>query len=108
ALGPQISSTLAAMSISRSLVRLLGKGRKANRSPPIGRQTPTRRHTTNRWKMSKVCVITGASSGLGRTLAEEVLAQGYRVIATARNTSGLRNLFEKYPDEARAVTLDVT
>jgi NAD(P)-dependent dehydrogenase (short-subunit alcohol dehydrogenase family) len=59
-------------------------------------------------QMSKVWFITGASSGLGRALAEEVLAQGDRVIATARKTSGLRNLVEKYSDAARALTLDVT
>jgi NAD(P)-dependent dehydrogenase (short-subunit alcohol dehydrogenase family) len=58
--------------------------------------------------MSKVWFITGASSGLGRALAEEVLAQGYRVIATARRTSRLRNLVEKYSDAVRAVRLDVT
>lgn len=58
--------------------------------------------------MSKVWFITGASSGLGRALAEEALARGYRVIATARKPSGLRDLVEKYSDAARAITLDVT
>lgn len=56
----------------------------------------------------KVWFITGASSGLGRALAEEVLAQGFRVIATARKPEVLQDLVEKYPDAARAVKLDVT
>lgn len=58
--------------------------------------------------MSKVWFITGASSGLGRALAEEALVQGYRVIATARKPEVLRDLVEKYSDAARAITLDVT
>ena len=56
----------------------------------------------------KVWFITGASSGLGRALAEEVLAQGFRVVATARKPEVLAELIEKYPDAARAVKLDVT
>ena len=33
---------------------------------------------------SKVWLITGSSTGFGRTLAEAVLKQGDRLIATAR------------------------
>jgi len=56
----------------------------------------------------KVWFITGTSSGLGRALAEEVLSQGFRVVATARKPEVLQDLIEKYPDTARAVKLDVT
>jgi NADP-dependent 3-hydroxy acid dehydrogenase YdfG len=56
----------------------------------------------------KVWFITGASSGLGRALAEEVLAQGFRVVATARKPEVLQDLAEKYPDAARVLKLDVT
>jgi len=56
----------------------------------------------------KVWFITGTSSGFGRALAEEVLAKGDRVVATARKPEVLRDLIEKYPDTARAVKLDVT
>src|SRR5438045_2447576 len=56
----------------------------------------------------KVWFITGTSSGLGRALAEEVLAQGFRVVATARKPEVLQDLIEKYPETARAVRLDVT
>ena len=35
--------------------------------------------------MSKVWFITGSSRGLGRSLAEAVLAHGDRLVATARN-----------------------
>ena len=56
----------------------------------------------------KVWFITGSSTGFGRELAEEALAQGYKVVATARKTEVLQDLIEKYPDNARAVKLDVT
>jgi NAD(P)-dependent dehydrogenase (short-subunit alcohol dehydrogenase family) len=57
---------------------------------------------------NKVWFITGTSSGFGRALAEEVLAKGERVVATARKPEVLRDLTQKYPDTARAVKLDVT
>ena len=57
---------------------------------------------------NKVWFITGTSSGFGKALAEEVLAKGERVVATARKPEVLRDLVEKYPDTARAVKLDVT
>jgi NADP-dependent 3-hydroxy acid dehydrogenase YdfG len=56
----------------------------------------------------KVWFITGTSSGFGKALAEEVLAKGDRVIATARKPEVLQDLIDKYPDTARAVRLDVT
>jgi NAD(P)-dependent dehydrogenase (short-subunit alcohol dehydrogenase family) len=55
----------------------------------------------------KVWFITGTSSGFGRALAEEVLAKGDRVVATARKPEVLQDLIEKYPDTARAIKLDV-
>lgn len=57
---------------------------------------------------NKVWFITGSSTGFGRALAEAVLANGERVVATARKPEVLRDLVEKYPKTARAVKLDVT
>ena len=57
---------------------------------------------------NKVWFITGTSSGFGRALAEEVLAKGGKVVATARKPEVLADLVEKYPETARAVKLDVT
>jgi NADP-dependent 3-hydroxy acid dehydrogenase YdfG len=57
---------------------------------------------------SKVWFITGTSSGFGKALAEEVLAKGERVVATARKPEVLQDLIEKYPSAALAVKLDVT
>jgi NAD(P)-dependent dehydrogenase (short-subunit alcohol dehydrogenase family) len=53
-------------------------------------------------------LITGASSGFGRTFAETALAQGDRVVATARDPRAVADLAERYPDAALALPLDVT
>jgi NAD(P)-dependent dehydrogenase (short-subunit alcohol dehydrogenase family) len=58
--------------------------------------------------MSKVWFITGSSRGLGRSLAEAVLAHGDLLVATARNPEQLNDLFSKYGEQMRAVALDVT
>jgi NAD(P)-dependent dehydrogenase (short-subunit alcohol dehydrogenase family) len=58
--------------------------------------------------MSKTWLITGSSRGLGRVLAEAVLAAGHKLVATARNTADLRDLVARYEGTIRAVALDVT
>lgn len=57
---------------------------------------------------SKVWFITGASTGFGRLLAEEVLKAGGTVLATARKPEQLAALAQQYPETARAFALDVT
>jgi NAD(P)-dependent dehydrogenase (short-subunit alcohol dehydrogenase family) len=52
--------------------------------------------------------ITGASTGFGRLLAEEVLKSGGKVIATARQRDKVADLEEKYPGKAIPFALDVT
>ncbi|RKN34042.1 oxidoreductase [Micromonospora musae] len=58
--------------------------------------------------MEKVWLITGSSRGLGRELAETVLAAGGRLLATARRPEQLDDLVEKYGERIRTVALDVT
>jgi len=58
--------------------------------------------------MSKIWLITGSSRGLGRELAEAVLAAGHQLVATARKPEQLDDLVERYGDRVRAVALDVT
>jgi NAD(P)-dependent dehydrogenase (short-subunit alcohol dehydrogenase family) len=58
--------------------------------------------------MAQTWLITGSSRGLGRELADAALAAGHQVVATARNPESLRELVERYPEQARAVALDVT
>lgn len=57
---------------------------------------------------SRVWLITGSSSGFGRSLTEEVLKRGGSVVATARNPEKLEDLVQAYPNTAKAVSLDVT
>ena len=57
---------------------------------------------------SKVWLITGASTGLGRVLAEQVLAAGGQVAATARKPEQLALLRETYGQSVLPLALDVT
>jgi NAD(P)-dependent dehydrogenase (short-subunit alcohol dehydrogenase family) len=58
--------------------------------------------------MSKVWLITGASRGLGRSLTQEALKAGHRVVATARNAERLAEVASKFGESVRTVPLDVT
>jgi NAD(P)-dependent dehydrogenase (short-subunit alcohol dehydrogenase family) len=58
--------------------------------------------------MARTWLITGSSRGLGRALAEAVLADGDQLLATARHTQQLAALVERYPECARSFALDVT
>ena len=57
---------------------------------------------------TKVWLITGSSTGFGRSLTEAVLKKGDRVIATARKLEQLDDLIAQYPGTAKAIRLDVT
>ncbi|MBM9467721.1 oxidoreductase [Nakamurella leprariae] len=53
-------------------------------------------------------LITGCSTGLGRALAEEVLARGHQVVVTARDATRVQDLVDAHPDTALGAALDVT
>jgi hypothetical protein len=52
-------------------------------------------------------LITGASSGLGFSLAEHVLQHGEQVVLTARTLAPMAELAAQYPATARSFGLDV-
>jgi NAD(P)-dependent dehydrogenase (short-subunit alcohol dehydrogenase family) len=56
----------------------------------------------------RVWFITGASTGFGRLLAQEVLKSGGKVIVTARKLDNVADLEAQYPQTAKALALDVT
>jgi NAD(P)-dependent dehydrogenase (short-subunit alcohol dehydrogenase family) len=56
----------------------------------------------------RVWFITGSSTGFGRLLAEQVLAAGECVAATARNPASVSYLEQQFPGRAKAIQLDVT
>jgi NAD(P)-dependent dehydrogenase (short-subunit alcohol dehydrogenase family) len=57
--------------------------------------------------MTRVWLVTGSAGGLGRNIAEAVLASGYRLVATARDPRRLEDLVKKYGDRVRTTALDV-
>ena len=56
----------------------------------------------------RVWLITGASSGFGRAIAEAALAAGDIVVAAARRTDALADLIASAPERVTALVLDVT
>jgi NAD(P)-dependent dehydrogenase (short-subunit alcohol dehydrogenase family) len=58
--------------------------------------------------MSQVFFLTGSSRGLGRQIAEAVLAAGHSLVATARNPASLADLADRYGDRVLPAALDVT
>src|SRR5262245_13197992 len=57
--------------------------------------------------MSKVWFVTGSASGLGRHIADAVLASDDRLVATARDPRRLADLVEKHGERVRTAALDV-
>ncbi|MEU5756164.1 oxidoreductase [Streptomyces sp. NPDC047829] len=57
--------------------------------------------------MNKVWLITGASSGFGRAIAEAALADGDVVVGAARRPERLDDLVAAHPDQLEALRLDV-
>jgi NAD(P)-dependent dehydrogenase (short-subunit alcohol dehydrogenase family) len=55
-----------------------------------------------------VWFVTGCSTGLGRALAEAVLARGDRAVVTARDAGSVAGLAGAHPGAALALALDVT
>ena len=59
-------------------------------------------------QQNPVWLITGASTGFGRELAEQLLRSGARVVATARKPEQLADLAIAHPETALVLPLDVT
>jgi NAD(P)-dependent dehydrogenase (short-subunit alcohol dehydrogenase family) len=58
--------------------------------------------------MPKTWLITGSSRGLGRALANAVLAAGDNLVATARKPEELDELAAQFGDRVKTAALDVT
>ena len=54
-----------------------------------------------------VAVITGASSGIGRATARELVGAGARVVIGARRRDRLEAIEAEFPGSAVAVAMDV-
>ncbi|MEU3525140.1 oxidoreductase [Streptomyces sp. NPDC038707] len=58
--------------------------------------------------MSKVWLVTGASSGFGRAITEAAVAAGDLVVGAARRPEALDDLVAAHPGKVEALRLDVT
>jgi len=58
--------------------------------------------------VSKVALVTGGGTGIGRAVAEALVAEGAKVVVTGRREEPLRQLASEHPDAVRYVTTDVT
>lgn len=55
-----------------------------------------------------VWFVTGCSTGFGREIVTQLLAQGIRIVVTARRPESIADLVEGHEDIALALELDVT
>ncbi|MDE6244005.1 MAG: SDR family NAD(P)-dependent oxidoreductase [Muribaculaceae bacterium] len=53
-------------------------------------------------------IIVGASSGIGKKVAEAFASRGIKVGLAARHTANLKKLKEQYPDNVEYASIDVT
>ncbi|MGW5455210.1 oxidoreductase [Nocardia sp. NPDC003979] len=56
----------------------------------------------------RIWLVTGASSGFGRAIAQAAIEAGDIVVAVARRTAALDDLVAAHPDQLETVALDVT
>ncbi|GGP99607.1 oxidoreductase [Streptosporangium pseudovulgare] len=73
-----------------------------------GTETNTGTSAPARRAEGRVWLITGASSGFGRAIAEAALAAGDTVVAAARRPEALDDLAAAHPERVVMVGLDVT
>ena len=57
--------------------------------------------------MSRLAVVTGASSGIGLATVDRLVARGERVVAVARHADGLAALVARHGDAVRPLAVDV-
>ena len=55
----------------------------------------------------KVAVVSGASRGIGRSIARQLAAEGMRLLVTARSASPLADLAAEYPGRILPLALDL-
>src|SRR4051812_36196519 len=68
----------------------------------------TEANSSARTPTGRVWLITGASSGFGRAIAEAALAAGDTVVAAARRPEVLDDLVAAHPGRVVTTQLDVT
>jgi short-subunit dehydrogenase len=59
-------------------------------------------------KPAHVCVVTGASSGIGGEIARELARRGHELVLVARSADKLQSLADSLPTTAHVVPVDLT
>ncbi|HSG68042.1 MAG TPA: SDR family NAD(P)-dependent oxidoreductase, partial [Bacteroidales bacterium] len=59
-------------------------------------------------KSERKAIVVGASSGIGRGLAETLIRNGYHVGITGRREERLMALKDRYPDKVEVSCFDIT
>ena len=49
---------------------------------------------------AKVCLVTGASRGIGAAISDQLGNQGYTVIGTATSASGAEKIDQRFKDQS--------
>lgn len=58
--------------------------------------------------MKKIALVTGASRGIGKAIAQELVAKGMFVIGTATSESGAQNISAYLAENGKGMVLNVT
>ena len=53
-------------------------------------------------------LVTGASSGIGRSICECLLSYGYDLIVVSKNKEELENIYNNYSNRVKCIELDLS
>src|SRR5215210_9280293 len=93
--------------VAQNLCRYHGTTRGC-RIVPVGVFGARRRTRVELGLDNKSFVVGGASSGLGRAVAEQLVAEGARVLLVARNEDSIREVARELGDQAEQCAADLS